>query len=78
MLKIIWDKFRLKSIWSCNSFNAVYIVSFLGCSEEHIAEIGVGKTGLRKSDYAQNICDNMSIKSIYEVVKKALRKYFHL
>ena len=78
MLKIVWDKFRLKSIWFCNSFNAIYIAFCLGCQEKHIAKIRVAKTKLRKSDYAQNICDNMSIKNIYVVLKKALGKYFPL
>ena len=50
MLKIEWDKFRLKSIMFCNSFNAIYDVFCLGPLEEYIIEIDLGKINLEKSE----------------------------
>ena len=44
------DKFRLTSVMSCNSFNAIYVVFCLGCLQEYNIEIAVGKTKLEKSE----------------------------
>ena len=50
MFKIVWDKFRLKSVMSSNSFNVIYVIFCFGCLEEYTGEISVGKTKLRKSE----------------------------
>ena len=80
MLKIVRDTFRLKSVVRpCDSFNATYDVFCLGCLEEYIVKITVGKTKLRKSEYMHNMNNNLSIKilklkSIYEFLKKFFLK----
>ena len=46
MLKIVWNKFRLKSVMSCNSFNVIYVILYFDCLEEYTGEISSGKMKL--------------------------------
>ena len=39
MLRGELDKFRLKSVMSCNSFNAIYVAFCLGCLEEYVVRV---------------------------------------
>ena len=80
MLKIVWDKFRLKSVMPCNSFDVIYVVFCFGCLEEYTGEISANKIKLRKSEYTYNMNENLSIKnlkltSIYEFLKRLCQIY---
>lgn len=35
---------QIKTLRTCNTFNAICVVFCMGCLEEYIVEIGVGKT----------------------------------
>ena len=63
-VKIVWDKFRLKSVMSYNSFNVIYVVFCFGCLKEYSGEIFVGKTKWRKPEYMHNINNDLSIKNL--------------
>ena len=83
MLKIVWNKFRLKSVMSYNSSNVIYVAFCFGYLQEYIYESSAGKVKLRKPKYTHNMNDNPSIinlmlKSTYEFLKGVLSKHVHL
>ena len=46
-LKIVQITFKLKKLFTCNSFNLIYVVICETCKEEYIGETWQGKTKLR-------------------------------
>ena len=83
MLKIVWNKLRLKSVMSCNSFNVIYVVFCFGCLEKYTGEINVSKTKLGKSEYTHSMNESLSIKklklkSTCKFLKEVLSKYTYL